>query len=77
MWAREGFEGVLQEDQKSQAVWDSVAMNVDICFTLTPHIQRDFPRGSAGSVNSYAGVYSSIDVQGLLDCQRALEGIRM
>lgn len=54
-----------------------MAMYVSFCFTLTPHIQRDFPRGSSGSVNGYAGVNPSIDVQGLLDCQRALEWVRM
>lgn len=40
--------------------------------TLTSHVQRDFPRGSAGSVDGYAGVNSSIDVLGLDDRQRAL-----
>lgn len=54
-----------------------MAVHVSFCFTLTPHIQRDFPRGSSGSVNGYAGVDSSIDVQGLLDCQRALKWVHM
>lgn len=72
MWTRAGFQEVLQEDHKSQPVWDLRATNVDLYFTLTPHIQRDFPRGSSGRVNGYTGVNSSVNVQGLLDCQRAL-----
>lgn len=40
--------------------------------TLTPNIQRDFPRGSASSVDGYAGVNSSIDVPGCRDCQCTL-----